>query len=74
MELAQVLNQPEEIRGLLREIGSSFLPLAPIVYEPGIETVLKYSYSQPLPWKFSWPEPRGRSSALVDYLSESSSP
>jgi hypothetical protein len=52
-ELAQVLNQPDEIRGLLRELGSNFLLLAPAVYEPGVETVLKYSYSQPLPWKFS---------------------
>jgi hypothetical protein len=52
-ELAEVLKEPDEIRGLLRELGSSFLLLAPATYEPGVETVLKYSYSQPLPWRLS---------------------
>jgi hypothetical protein len=52
-ELGAVLKDPDEIRGLLRELGSNFLLLAPAVYEPGVETVLKYSYSQPLPWKLS---------------------
>ncbi|MEJ7784469.1 MAG: hypothetical protein WKF96_06670 [Solirubrobacteraceae bacterium] len=50
-ELGDVLKEPDEFRGLLRELGTSFLLLAPAKYEPGVETVLKYSYSQALPWK-----------------------
>jgi hypothetical protein len=49
-EIASVLGQPDEYRGLLRELGHNFMLLAPARYEPGVETVLKYSYSQPLPW------------------------
>ena len=52
-ELGRVLHQPDELRGLLRELSTSFLLLAPLVYEPGGQTVLKFAYSQPLPWTFS---------------------
>lgn len=52
-ELGQVLKEPDEVRGLLRELGSNFMLLAPATYKPGAETVLKYSYSERLPWKLS---------------------
>ena len=52
-ELGEVLGQPDEFRGLLSELATNFLMLAPAIYEPGVETVLKYSYSQRLPWKLS---------------------
>jgi len=52
-DLAEVLDRGDELRGLLRELAGSFLLLVPAVYWPGRETVLKYAYSEPLPWTLS---------------------
>jgi hypothetical protein len=52
-ELAKVLREPDELRGLTVDLASNFLLLAPAEYRPGEYEVLKYSYSRPLPWKRS---------------------
>jgi len=50
-ELGRVLDQRDEFSGLLRELASNFLLIVPLVYEPGVEVVVKYSYAQRLHWR-----------------------
>jgi hypothetical protein len=50
-ELGAILGERNELRGLLEELVSSVLVLAPAVYEPGAEVVYRYSYCKPLPWE-----------------------
>ena len=52
-ELGQVLMEPNEFRGLTFDLAENFMLLAPVTYEAGVERVVKYSYSLPLPWKLS---------------------
>jgi hypothetical protein len=68
-ELGAVLKEPDEVRGLLRELAGNFLLLAPATYEPGVETLLRYSYSQPLPWKLSVRNVAA-TMGLIDFKSE----
>jgi hypothetical protein len=48
-ELGKALPLHTEVRGLLEELATSVLLLAPAVYEPGEEVVYRYGYCRVLP-------------------------
>ena len=50
-DLGVVLKAHDEVRGLLEELGSNVILLAPAVYQPGEAVVYRYNYCEPAPRK-----------------------
>jgi hypothetical protein len=53
-QLATVLSERSQFRGLLQELSKNVMFLAPATYYPETEVVYRYTYSRPLLSKDSW--------------------